>query len=168
MNEILQVGSSAGGARAKAVIAWDEDTGEIRSGRIEAGMGFGYWLMKFDGVRKNGDKEGEDAPQYTNVEYAYYLMASSAGIRMSECRLYEENGRSHFLTRRFDREPETGRKIHMQTLGGLAHFDFMSPGCTAMNRQPRSCEGSGFRAGRRRRFTGGWCLMSWPGTRTTT
>ena len=128
MQEIIKVGSSAGGARAKAVIAWNEQTGDIRSGQIEAGKGYDYWLMKFDGVSGNGDKEGEDAPQYTRIEYAYYLMASDAGIAMSDCRLYEEQGRFHFMTRRFDREAKTGGKLHMQSLGAIAHFDFNQPG----------------------------------------
>lgn len=128
IQEIIRVGSSAGGARAKAVIAWNEKTGDIRSGQIEAEKGYGYWLIKFDGVEKNGDKEGEDVVQYTRIEYAYYLMAKDAGILMNECRLYEEKGRYHFMTRRFDRNPVTGGKIHMQSLGGLAHFDFNQPG----------------------------------------
>ena len=128
MQEIIKVGSSAGGARAKAVIAWNEQTGDIRSGQIEAGKGYDYWLMKFDGVSGNGDKEGEDAPQYTRIEYAYYLMADDAGIAMSDCRLYEEQGRFHFMTRRFDREAKTGGKLHMQSLGAIAHFDFNQPG----------------------------------------
>lgn len=128
MREIIKVGSSAGGARAKAVIAWNEHTGDIRSGQIEAGKGYDYWLMKFDGVSGNGDKEGEDAPQYTRIEYGYYLMASDAGIAMSDCRLYEEQGRFHFMTRRFDREAKTGGKLHMQSLGAIAHFDFNQPG----------------------------------------
>jgi len=127
MQDIIKVGTSAGGARAKAVIAWNEQTGDIRSGQIEAGEGYGYWLIKFDGVNKNGDKDGDDEPQHTKIEYAYYLMAVDAGIEMNECRLYHENNRCHFLTRRFDRNPKSGEKIHMQTLGGIAHFDFNQP-----------------------------------------
>ncbi len=128
MQEIIRVGTSAGGARAKAVIAWNEETGDIRSGQIDAGKGYEYWLIKFDGVSKNGDKEGDDVPQYTRIEYAYYRMAQDAGILMNECRLHEESGRRHFMTRRFDRDPATGAKFHMQSLGGIAHFDFNSPG----------------------------------------
>ena len=128
MQEIIRVGTSAGGARAKAVIAWNEKTGDIRSGQIDAGKGYEYWLIKFDGVDRNGDKEGEDVPQYTRIEYAYYLMAKNAGILMNECRLFEESGRYHFMTRRFDRDPVTGAKYHMQSLGGMAHFDFNLPG----------------------------------------
>lgn len=127
MAEIIKVGTSAGGARAKAVIAWNKETGDIRSGQIQAGDGYEYWLIKFDDVKGNGDKEGYDGPQYTKIEYAYYLMAKDAGIQMSECQLFHENGRSHFMTRRFDRDLITGAKYHMQTLGGIAHFDFNQP-----------------------------------------
>ena len=127
MAEIIKVGTSAGGARAKAVIAWNKETGDIRSGQIQAGDGYEYWLIKFDDVKGNGDKEGDDGSQYTKIEYAYYLMAKDAGIQMSECQLFHENGRSHFMTRRFDRDLITGAKYHMQTLGGIAHFDFNQP-----------------------------------------
>ena len=127
LEEIIKVGSSAGGARAKAVIAWNEETGDIRSGQIPAGKGYGYWLMKFDGVSGNGDKEGPDAPHYTRIEYAYHLMARQAGLVMQECRLLEENGRAHFLTKRFDRDEQNG-KLHMQSLGAIAHMDFNSSG----------------------------------------
>lgn len=128
MSDIIKVGTSAGGARAKAVIAWNEHTGDIRSGQIQAGRGYGHWLIKFDGVHGNGDKEGSDEPQHTRIEYAYYLMARDAGINMNECRLFEENGLYHFLTRRFDRNPETGQKLHMQSLGAIAHFDYNQSG----------------------------------------
>ena len=127
MSQIIRVGTSAGGARAKALVAWNEATGDIRSGQVAAGPGYGYWLLKFDGVAANADKEQEDGPRYTQIEFAYYLMAREAGIEMTECRLYEEGGRRHFLTRRFDRKADGGR-IHMQTLGALAHFDFNAPG----------------------------------------
>ena len=121
------VGTSAGGARAKAVIAWNPSTNEVRSGQIEAGPGFEFWLLKFDGVSGNKDKEFEDPDGYGAIEYAYYKMAESAGIQMNESRLLEENGRRHFMTRRFDRK-EDGQKVHMQTLGALAHYDFNMPG----------------------------------------
>ena len=130
LEEILQVGTSAGGARAKAVIAWNRITNEVRSGQITAGDGFEYWLLKFDGVTGNKDKELEDPNGYGAIEYAYHLMAKAAGITMSECRLMEENGRRHFMTRRFDRL-EGGEKLHMQSLGALAHFDFNQPGAYA-------------------------------------
>ncbi len=127
LGDILQVGTSAGGARAKAVIAWNRTTDEVRSGQIEAGDGFEHWLIKFDGVRGNRDKELADPTGYGRTEYAYHLMARAAGIEMSECRLMEESGRHHFMTRRFDRTP-AGRKLHMQSLGGLAHYDFNQAG----------------------------------------
>ena len=127
LGDILRVGTSAGGARAKAVIAWNRQTNEVRSGQIEAGTGFDYWLLKFDGVTGNKDKELEDPKGYGAIEYAYYLMAKAAGINMSECRLLEEGGRRHFMTRRFDRL-DGGEKLHMQSLCALAHFDFNSAG----------------------------------------
>jgi serine/threonine-protein kinase HipA len=127
LRDILTVGTSAGGARAKAVIAWNRQTQEVRSGQIAAGDGFEYWLMKFDGVAGNRDKEREDPRGYGAVEFAYHLMARAAGITMSECRLLEENGRRHFMTRRFDRLAG-GQKLHLQSLCALAHFDFNQPG----------------------------------------
>ena len=127
LNDILRVGTSAGGARAKAVIAWNRETHEVRSGQIAAGQGFDYWLLKFDGVTGNKDKELEDPKGYGAIEYAYYLMARATGIAMSECRLLEEGGRRHFMTRRFDRL-EGGEKLHMQSLCALAHFDFNHAG----------------------------------------
>jgi len=130
LNDILRVGTSAGGARAKAVIAWNRETNEVRSGQIAAGAGFDYWLLKFDGVTGNKDKELEDPKGYGAIEYAYYLMAKEAGINMSECRLLEENGRRHFMTRRFDRL-DGGEKLHMQSLCALAHFDFNQAGAYA-------------------------------------
>jgi serine/threonine-protein kinase HipA len=127
LTNILQVGTSAGGARAKAVIAWNPLTNEVRSGQVKAGDGFEYWLLKFDGVSGNKDKELDDPQGYGAIEYAYYLMAVEAGINMTECRLLEENGRRHFMTKRFDRLPN-GEKLHMQSLCGLAHYDFNAPG----------------------------------------
>ena len=127
LNDILRVGTSAGGARAKAVIAWNRETNEVRSGQIAAGDGFNYWLLKFDGVAGNKDKELEDPKGYGAIEYAYHLMARAAGITMSECRLLEENERRHFMTRRFDRLAG-GAKLHMQSLCALAHFDFNQAG----------------------------------------
>ena len=101
--QLLQLGTSAGGARAKAVIAYNEKSGEIRSGQVDLDKNFGYWLVKFDGVSKNGDHDLKDAPEYTLIEYAYYKMALQAGIIMNECRILPEGGRSHFATKRFDR-----------------------------------------------------------------
>ncbi len=130
LREIIQVGTSAGGARAKAVVAWHPETGEIRSGQARELDGFEPWLIKFDGVAGNRDKELADPLGFGKVEYAYHLMAREAGIDMSECRLLEENGRAHFMTRRFDRTAE-GRKIHLQSLCAMGHFDFNLAGATS-------------------------------------
>ncbi|MSU31611.1 MAG: type II toxin-antitoxin system HipA family toxin [Pedosphaera sp.] len=130
LGDILRVGTSAGGARAKAVIAWNRATNEVRSGQIAAGEGFDYWLLKFDGVAGNKDKELEDLKGCSTIEYAYHLMAKAAGITMSESRLLEENGRRHFMTRRFDRLAG-GAKLHMQSLCAMAHFDFNQAGAYA-------------------------------------
>jgi len=126
LSSILRVGTSAGGARAKAVIAWNPATQEVRSGQLDNSSltkGFQHWLIKFDGVNSNRDKELDDPKGYPALEYAYSLMAKAAGITMAKCDLLEENGRRHFLTQRFDRTP-SGKKLHMQSLGALAHYDF--------------------------------------------
>jgi len=123
LRDILRVGTSAGGARAKAVIAWNESTNEVRSGQVQAPDGFRYWILKFDGVAGNRDTDLVDSDGFGRIEYAYSLMARRAGIDMTACRLFEENGRSHFMTERFDRR-ENGEKIFMQSLCALAHFDF--------------------------------------------
>lgn len=130
LQDILRVGTSAGGARAKAVIAWNCETNEVRSGQVTAGDGFDYWLLKFDGVAGNKDKEQEDPKGYGAIEFAYHLMAKAAGLEMSECRLLEESGRRHFMTRRFDRLPGGG-KLHMQSLAALTHYDFNQAGAYA-------------------------------------
>lgn len=127
LGDILRVGTSAGGARAKAVIAWSPKTNEVRSGQVTAGDGFEYWLLKFDGVSGNKDKELDDPKGYGVIEYAYYLMARACGIAISECRLFEDGDRRHFMTRRFDRLPG-GEKLHMQSLCALAHYDFNMAG----------------------------------------
>lgn len=116
---IIKVGTSAGGQRAKAIIAYNDETKEVRSGQIEAPEGFEHWLLKLDGVTNS---ELGDPQHYGKIEYVYYLMAKEAGIEMSECRLLEENGRAHFMTKRFDRQKN--HKIHMQTLCGIAHYDY--------------------------------------------
>ena len=117
---LLRLGTSAGGQRAKAIIAYNKTTGELRSGQVDAPEGFDYYLIKLDGVSaKAGFKETEN---FGRLEYSFYKLATACGIEMTECSLVEENGRAHFLTRRFDREG--GRKLHMQTLCGLAHYDF--------------------------------------------
>jgi len=117
---IIRVGTSAGGQRAKAVIAYNDTTGEMRSGQIEAPEGFRHWLLKLDGVTNT---ELGDPKHYGQIEYVYSLMAREAGINMTECRLLEENRGSHFMTRRFDRI-NGNEKVHMQTLCGMAHYDY--------------------------------------------
>ncbi len=128
MAQLMECGSSVGGARAKTLIAWNHETNDIRSGQINAGKGYEYWLLKFDNIKNNKDKDSRpDDGEYTKVEYAYYLMALDAGFEMSECRLYKENGSAHFMTKRFDRKGVKGEKLHMQSLCALAHMDFNSP-----------------------------------------
>ena len=124
---LLMIGTSAGGARAKCVIAFNEETKEVRSGQVKTSKDFSYWLMKLDGVSNNRDKELNDPKGYGRIEYAYSLMAKKCGIEMTECRLLEENERAHFMTKRFDRE-NGDEKLHMQTLCALAHYDFNMPG----------------------------------------
>lgn len=118
--EILKIGSSVGGARAKALIAYNAKTGEVRSGQANAPKGFDYWLIKFDGV---SDSQFGASMGYGRVEMAYYQMAIDAGINMMESRLLEENGRAHFMTKRFDRIPGK-EKLHVQTFCALRHFDY--------------------------------------------
>ena len=120
LSQIVSVGTSAGGARAKAVVAWNPKTEEIRAGQFDAEDGFEHWLLKFDGMGE--DRELGGSQDYGRIEYAYYKMATAAGIRMSPCRLLEENERAHFMTRRFDRDGN--RKHHMQTLCAMAHLDY--------------------------------------------
>jgi len=120
LSDILKIGTSAGGARAKAVIAYNPETGEVRSGQAQAPEGFSQWLLKFDGV---DDSQFGATSGYGRVEMAYYLMAVDCGIEMMECRLIEENGRAHFLTRRFDRLANN-EKLHVQTFCAMMHYDF--------------------------------------------
>lgn len=121
---IIRVGTSAGGARAKAVVTWNPETHQIRSGQFDAEPGFEHWLLKFDGVGRDSELGG--SADYGRIEYAYHLMASAAGIKMSPCRLLEENGRAHFMTRRFDRDVKNEETIkhHVQTLCAIDHIDF--------------------------------------------
>lgn len=130
LEDILRVGTSAGGARAKAILAWNPQSGEFRSGQVRAGEGFSYWLLKFDGISGNRDKELADPQGFGLVEYGFHLLAVAAGIDMSECRVHREGGRSHFMTRRFDRSA-SGRKLHMQSLAAMRHFDFNAAGAYA-------------------------------------
>ena len=120
LSDILKIGTSAGGARAKAVITFNSDTNEIRSGQADAPKGFTHWLLKFDGV---SDQQIGTSSGYGRVEMAYSLMAKEAAIEMTECRLLEENDRAHFMTKRFDRESGKG-KLHVQSFCAIAHYDF--------------------------------------------
>ncbi|PCJ50984.1 MAG: toxin HipA [Gammaproteobacteria bacterium] len=128
MKTLLAVGTSAGGARAKAVLAFNEDFTQVRSGQVDAPKGFTHYLMKFDGVVDNNQNEETfgDPLGYGTMEYVYYLMATKCGIDMQPCRLINEGSRRHFVTKRFDREGNN--KIHSQTLTALAHVDYNSPG----------------------------------------
>ena len=126
INDILRVGTSAGGARAKAILAWNKETNEFRSGQVEAGAGFEYWIMKFDGITSSRDTEVATPTGYGKIEYAYHRMVVEAGIEMTTCRLHREGGRSHFMTKRFDRSVN-GAKRHMQSLGAIAHYDYRQP-----------------------------------------
>ncbi|MDH7798850.1 MULTISPECIES: HipA domain-containing protein [unclassified Beijerinckia] len=130
LREILRVGTSAGGARAKAIIAWNPHTNQVRSGQVVAPAGFEYWLMKFDGVANNKDHDLADPLGYSAIEYAYSELAAAAGVEMAECRLFEEGPRRHFMTKRFDRLADGG-KLHMQSLAALSHLDFNQPRANA-------------------------------------
>ena len=127
MLDILSVGTSAGGARAKAVIAFHPETSEVRSGQTTLLPGFEHWLIKFDGVEFNGDWGVADPAGYGLLEYGYSLVAKDCGITMTDCRLLQENGRSHFMTRRFDRDPAGGKRF-VQTFAAVAHFDYYESG----------------------------------------
>ncbi|MFT7670080.1 MAG: serine/threonine-protein kinase HipA [Planctomycetota bacterium] len=125
--DILSVGTSAGGARAKAVIAFDPSTKQVRSGQLKLPAGFEHWLIKFDGVEFNGDWGVADPAGYGLLEYSYSQVAKDCGIEMMDCALLAENGRSHFMTKRFDRDQDGGKKF-MQTFGAIAHFDYFESG----------------------------------------
>ncbi|MDZ4826199.1 MAG: type II toxin-antitoxin system HipA family toxin [Actinomycetota bacterium] len=125
IKRLIAVGTSAGGARAKAVVALNPVNGELRSGQVPADAGFEPWLLKLDGVGADLDLGGSG--HFGRIEYAYSKMAAAAGIEMAECRLLEEGGRAHFMTRRFDRTAD-GEKIHVQSLCALAHLDFKQIG----------------------------------------
>ncbi|HHG85683.1 MAG TPA: type II toxin-antitoxin system HipA family toxin, partial [Bacteroidetes bacterium] len=122
LNDILRVGTSAGGARAKAILAIHDTSGKIRSGQVDAPKGYSHWMIKFDGVN---NATLSDPKGYGRIEYAYFLMATAAGIQMSPCKLLQEGGRAHFMTKRFDRNHN--QKLHMQTLCAIAHFDYNDP-----------------------------------------
>lgn len=124
LKQIIQVGTSAGGARAKATIAWNPATQEVHTGQFEIPDGFDAWLLKFDGM--GADSQLGPSRGYGRIEYAYYLMATAAGVDMSECRLLRENGRAHFMTKRFDRAGNS--RHHMQTLCAISHLDYKQVG----------------------------------------
>ena len=127
---LIQVGTSAGGARAKAVIAWNQETGEIRSGQLPADPGFEHWLIKLDGLSHDWQRGHADLGEtgaFGRIEYGYHLMARAAGISMADCHLLEENGRAHFMTKRFDRGDD-GSRVHSLTLCGIAQLDFRQRG----------------------------------------
>jgi serine/threonine-protein kinase HipA len=130
LRSIIEVGTSAGGARAKAVVAWNAQTNEIRSGQVDAPPGFDHWLLKFDGM--GADSELGSSQDYGRIEYAYHLMARAAGIEMTDCRLLQEGGRAHFMTKRFDRGgADNNERHHMQTLCAMAHLDYKLKGANA-------------------------------------
>ncbi len=129
--QLINVGSSAGGARAKALVAFNPQSQEIRPGHGDTPEGFSQWLLKIDGAGSRSldgrvDSLGDSAP-YGRIEYAYSLMAAAAGVTMTECQLLERDGRAHFLTRRFDRT-DTDEKVHVASLCALDHLDFQQPG----------------------------------------
>jgi serine/threonine-protein kinase HipA len=121
--QIVRVGTSAGGARAKVLIAYDDSTGTVLSGQVRAPEGYGYWLLKFDDIENNRDKENADPAGFGALEYTYSQIAKEAGIQMTECRLLEDGDHRHFMTRRFDRT-ENGGRLHYQSLTAIAHYDF--------------------------------------------
>ena len=128
MQALLSVGMSAGGARPKAVVAFNADFSQVRSGQVDVPAGFTHHVIKFDGVNQtNENKETFGDPQgYGSMEYVYYLMAQACGIDMMPSHLLDEGPRRHFITQRFDRQDN--KKIHIQTLNGLAHVDYKQPG----------------------------------------
>jgi serine/threonine-protein kinase HipA len=126
MEDILRVGTSAGGGRPKAILAWNPTTNEFRSGQIGLSPGFEHWILKFDGIKNDSDKVIVDPLGYGKIEFVYYLLATKAGIDMTKCRLHNEGGRSHFMTKRFDRT-EDGSKLHMQSLCAISHVDYNEP-----------------------------------------
>ncbi len=120
MIEILKIGTSAGGARPKAIIAYNKKTGQVRSGQTNVPKGFEHWLIKLDGV---SDTQFGESKGYGRIEMAYYKMAKDCGIDIMESQLLEENDRAHFMTKRFDRESDN-KKHHLQTFCALQHYDF--------------------------------------------
>ena len=167
LTELLRVGTSAGGARAKALIAWNPETNEVRSGQIEADQGFEYWILKFDGVGGRQETELSNPQGYGAIEYAYSMMARDAGITMNDCRLFEENGRRHFMSRRFDRT-QRGRSSTCSPLGPC-HISTSTPQAPTDTSRPwlRSA-GSACPWPPSKSSSGEWSLTFWRETRTTT
>lgn len=142
LRQIIQVGTSAGGARAKATIAWNPETAEVRTGQFDIPEGFEAWLLKFDGMGE--DNQLGPSRSYGRIEFAYYEMATAAGIEMSPCRLLQENGRAHFMTKRFDR---TGNeRHHMQTLCAISHLDYKQVGTHSYNQLFQAAQSLGLGA----------------------
>lgn len=133
IRDIVMVGTSAGGARAKAIITWNADTNQIRSGHASAGAGFNHWMIKFDGIDAAGQVTGPNMQGYGRIEHAYGLMATAAGIHMAPHRLHEEGGRAHFMTKRFDRTDDGG-KLHMQSLHAIGHLNYLHSGAHSYER----------------------------------
>ncbi|TGL50793.1 type II toxin-antitoxin system HipA family toxin [Leptospira meyeri] len=127
LTSLMTIGTSAGGARAKCIIAYNEKTGDVRSGQVKTTEDYSYWILKLDGIQNNKDKELNDPKGFGAIEYAYYRMALDCGIQMMDSKLLEENGRHHFMTKRFDRT-NGGEKLHMQSLCAIAHYDFNMAG----------------------------------------
>lgn len=127
LEDLIRVGSSVGGQRAKALIAWNPETNDMRSGQVDAPDGYSQWILKFDGLVKDGVGLG-DPVGWGRVEYAYAMLARRCGITMSPSRLQRDgSGRAHFMTQRFDRGGGH-TKWHVQTLSAMGHFDYNSPG----------------------------------------
>lgn len=165
ITNLIQGRHPAGGARAKAVIAWNPED-DIRSGQSEpADPGFDYWLLKPSTVSAR-TASSRTGGFYGRIEYAYYLMALSAGIGMFESRLLEENGRAHFMTRRFDRQ--NGAKQHIQTLCAMQHLDFKQRSTSTTTSISRPFARRSCRNPRLRKASGAWSSTCWPPTATTT
>lgn len=126
LKRLIDVGTSIGGARAKAVIAINKK-GDIKSGQIAGLKGYKYYILKFDGINSDIYDDDNNANPFTKLEYVYYQIAKDSGINMQPSKLLNVNGKSHFLTERFDRD-ENGEKIHMLSLAGMAGFDYKHPG----------------------------------------
>ncbi len=135
---LVQVGTSAGGACAKALVGWNQASGKMCTGDAEVPEGFEHWLLKLDGVFAKANGSATPALGRGRIEYAYHLMARAAGIDVGDCRIHEENGRAHFMTRRFDR-PTRAKRLHMLTWCGLRHHDVRPAGAHAYEELLQTC-----------------------------